>query len=400
MKQKNRICIIADYIDEQYAGIYTYARELITELVRLDTDNEYTFLHCRKNAFFDGQREIIVPLKRFIPGVPSFRKFVWIPHILQKQHFDLVHDLSHIAPFAFARFPGKKVITIHDLTPVLFPQFHVWNSAVVHKIMFPQVFKKADAVIAVSENTKKDIIHKYHPPAPVFVTPLGTRDLSLPPSPSTPPAPSPLFSNPSASTSAPLTAGFNKGDNYILFVSTLEPRKNVETLIKAYNLIRDRGRTEKLVLIGKKGWKSEGIFHTLNESRYKEDIRSHDYIAENELGKYFQNASVFVYPSHYEGFGLPILEAMRFGVPVVAANNSSIPEVVGNAGLLFETKNVEDLAAKLYDLLENKQLRAELGHKGLKQVQKFTWENTARKTVEVYRQVLESGVMQQGQSKI
>ncbi len=364
MKPARRVCVIADYIDEQYAGIYTYAHELIKALLKIDSSYEYTFLHCRKNSFFDGQREIIVQLKRFVPGVPSFRKFVTIPHILRRERFDLVHDLSHIAPFAFARFPGKKVITIHDLTPVLFPKLHVWNSGLVHKIMLPHVFRKADAIIAVSENTKNDIVHTYHPQSPVFVTPLGTRDLA---------------SFASTDVENPI-----RGGNYILFLSTLEPRKNAVTLIEAYNLIRKQGRSEKLVLIGKTGWKSEAIFERIDQSPFRQDIILPGYLSPSEIVPYLRYASTFVYPSLYEGAGLPILEAMHFGVPVIAANNSSIPEIVGDAGLYFETTDPVDLASKLTRLLEDQVLQNSLRSQSLKQAQKFTWENTARKTMEVY----------------
>lgn len=358
---KKKICIIADPIDEQYAGIYTYAAGLITALERLaPTDVEFTYLHLRPNSFFEHLKELILPLKRGIPGYATFRKFIHIPYLLRKHRFDVVHDLSHIAPFPFKKTKYKKVFTVHDLTPVLFPEWHIKNSTVVHKILFPILFRTVEAVIAVSEATKKDILKTYPYAPSITVTHLAAKELERVQLPR---------------------------EKVILFVSTIEPRKDVITLVKAYEELRSAHPevSHKLVLIGKMGWKSDESVTAIESSLYKDDIIWKQYVSDEELAKAYGSASVFVYPSRYEGFGLPILEAMGYGLPVVAANNSSIAEVVEDYGLLFNTGDYLDFSKKLYSLCTDEKTYEHYHQLALERASQFTWEQTAKATLDLYR---------------
>ncbi len=358
---KKKVCIIADPIDEQYAGIYTYAAGLISGLERIGADDiDITYLHLRENLFFEGKKELIVPLKRHIPGYATFRKFFYLPFLFRKHQFDIVHDLSHIAPFPFKKTKYKKIFTVHDLTPILFPEWHIKNSVIVHSILFPILFRTADAVVAVSEATKSDIMNTFPDAPPVTVTHLAGKELE------------------------PVLA---EKEKIILFVSTIEPRKNVVTLVKAYEHLRSTYSevTHKLVLVGKQGWKSEESMAVIMNSPWKNDIIWKEYIPDEELTKTYASASIFVYPSQYEGFGLPILEAMKYGLPVVGANNSSIAEVIGEYGLLCETTDYLDFSEKLYTLCTDDNIYELYHKKSLERATHFSWNDTAKQTLDLYR---------------
>ncbi len=365
MKKPYRICVIADPIDEQYAGIYVYARGLIDALEEVhDTRFEITYLHLKENEFFTGKKELIVPLQRSIPGSATFRKFFWIPFLLKKHKFDLVHDLSHIAPFPRKNTPYKKIFTVHDLTPILFPKWHIKNSVILHRILFPWLLKRVDGVIAVSENTKKDIQENY-PFAPVpYVTYLAHQKM---------PAPHniPMISK-----------------RYILAVSTVEPRKNYPTLIKAFEALVEKGVEEDLVIVGKRGWNCDEEVALINNSKVAGRIHWRGYIEERELATWYAHASVFVYPSFYEGFGLPIVEAMERGVPVVASKTSSMQEVVGDAGLLIDPQDVDTIIDSLYTILTDVTIHDEYARKSLQRGKEFTWERTAQQTLDIYEKVI------------
>lgn len=361
-----KVCIIADCIDDQYAGIYTYATELIEEIEKnTPEDMEFTYIHYKKNDFFANKRELIIPLGKKFPGRKTYRKFFRLPRILKKKGFDIVHDLYHIAPFPLKDTPYKKVVTIHDLTPVLFPQYHVPQGRLQHVIL-PLVIHNADAVIAVSEHTKRDIRKTYGRMDNVHAVSLAAKTLSEP-------------------------EILPEEKKYILYVSTIEPRKNVETLIRAFEKLKEKGYDGKLVLIGKKGWKCEYVFEMIERSLWREDIIRKGYVSATELKGYYLQTQVFVYPSHYEGFGLPVLEAMQYGIPVVAGNNSSLKEVVGDGGILFEEKNDEELVSILEMLLLNDESELERGRyakKSLTQAARFSWRKTVKETIEVYREVM------------
>ncbi|MBI5411641.1 glycosyltransferase [Candidatus Peregrinibacteria bacterium] len=373
-----RIAIIADPIDEQYAGIYTYTKNLIENLVKIDKENEYLFIHIRKNDFFKGKgKEVIIPLWRWLPGYATLRKFFIIPWVLSKHKIDVVHEPAHIAPFIF--FPGKykKIVTIHDLTPVLFPQYHIKNSSVIHSIVFPLLAKRADVIICDSGNTEKDFIKRYHPKCTTQTVHLA--------------ADKKVYRLLSSQEIGDFKNRNNLSSPFILYVGTIEPRKNISCLISAFERIKEQGLPHQLILIGKSGWKNEIEIELIRKSAWKNAIIWLEYVPSNDLHFYYNAADLFVFPSRYEGFGLPILEAMQCGCPVIAADNSSLPEVVGNAGVLVKTDDVDALADSIYNILSDSAYRKTLIQNGLHQAEKFSWEKTARKTIETYNKSLCQG---------
>jgi glycosyltransferase involved in cell wall biosynthesis len=174
-----------------------------------------------------------------------------------------------------------------------------------------------------------------------------------------------------------------------LFVSTIEPRKNIIALISAFNQLKQKHKIDQhLILIGQKGWKYEKIFAEIERSPWKDHIHHLNYLSDEEVALFYSKADVFVYPSHYEGFGLPVLEAMTLGAPVVTSHTSSLPEVAGDAALLIDPNDASHLAEAMLRVISDSQLRQELIEKGKNRSKLFSWEKTAQATLQVYRDLM------------
>jgi glycosyltransferase involved in cell wall biosynthesis len=371
-----KIAIIADPIDEQYAGIYVYAHEFIEAMERNNPGHELVYIHIQRNTFFKGRKELIVPLYRYIPLWATVRKFIWIPQLLKQHNFDIVHDLSHIAPFTFTGSGYKKVITIHDLTPVLFPEWHVAVSGWVHKIIFPRIFRHVDLVLSVSANTKQDILKHYRVNGRIETVLLAARSCVQP-----------LDRDISRQF---LGEKYGLQEDYILYVGTLEPRKNIGLVLDIYCRLRESGIFKgKLVLAGKSGWLLKAFKAKLAAmpQQVHENILITGYVPEEELSYFYSGAELFLYPSLYEGFGLPPLEAMQCGCPVIAARNSSLTEVVGRGGICLPTDNFETWVKTATKILKDKVYRTELIKSGFKQSQTFSWDIHAQKVWQLYAEI-------------
>jgi glycosyltransferase involved in cell wall biosynthesis len=267
------------------------------------------------------------------------------------------------------------VITVHDLSFLFFPQNFRAMNRIYLKTLTRLSVRRARRIIAVSESTRRDLVHQYGlPPAKVDVVYNGV-DAAFRPLPTTE------------------VAAFRRRaglpDRFLLFVGTLEPRKNVARLIEAYARLPE-GRPP-LLLVGGKGWLYDEIFARVEELNLTHEVRHVGYVPATELPLWFNAAELFVYPSLYEGFGLPALEAMACGTAVVASSASSLPEVVGEAGRLADPFDTEALSSAMSQVLTHQEQREELREAGLKQAQAFTWPKAARQTVGTYRQALGQG---------
>jgi len=279
----------------------------------------------------------------------------------------------------FALFPGKnsrKLITIYDLTFIKYPHYaDAVMKTYTQKIR--QCLQQADAAIAISENTKKEIVEHFNfDPDRIYVTPLASRY-----------HPKYLSEEQAAKIQPSLAYDFSRP--YILFVSTIEPRKNIINLVHAFNYLKERSKIpHNLVLIGQKGWNYQDIFGAIASSPWCEQIHHLDYLSSEAVALFYSQAAVFVYPSYYEGFGLPVLEAMTLGAPTIAANTASIPEVVGDAAILIDPNQPLDLAEAILKVLLDPQLQQELIHKGYQRAKLFSWQSTAQGTLQVYRNLV------------
>lgn len=265
---------------------------------------------------------------------------------------------SVIVPALLRSLP--VVTTLFDFTSFIFPEHHQNKAVLIEKIWMRLALKHSRQLLAISQSTKNDAVRLFKiNPAKITVAYLG-----------------PALSNRAEPLDLPTGP-------IILFVGTLEPRKNVVTLVRAFNQLRGENELASLVLAGDWGWRNEEISKAITQSPYTADIHVLGYVDEAQKAYLYQHATVLAFPSWYEGFGMPPLEAMSAGLPVVAANVSSLPEVVGDAGLLISPASVGELAAALKRVLKDDVLRDQLRQRGLTQSKKFNWQNTADVTLGV-----------------
>ena len=281
--------------------------------------------------------------------------------LLEASGVDLVFGSNYFLPRLHSAVARRRVITVHDLTFKRFPELLQQETLVNLDRHMKRELAWADAVICVSESTRRDLLQFYDIDPSRAVTVLsGLAD---------PVAGAPVHGLP---------------ERYLLFVSTIEPRKNLTVLLDAYRRLRQTGAYNgSLVIVGRVGWKSESILSRLRE----EGIVHLDYVQPEQLATIYAKAEAFVFPSIYEGFGFPLLEAMAHGVPTIAANSSSLPEVGGDATLYFEPQDARGLEAQLRRLLVDPELRSSLVARGRKRVAQFRWSRAADETLDVFRRV-------------
>jgi len=269
---------------------------------------------------------------------------------------------------------GKRVVTVHDLTCLLFPELHPWDRRMLFHLGIRRAARLADAIIVPSAATGRDLEARF-PLATtrIRVVPLapGERFIPLPPE---------------DCLAVLARHGLAHGD-YLLFVGNVEPRKNLVALIDAYGRMR-KGipRAPRLVIAGSAGWKNEAIHEAARTSPVAADIRFLGHVPDADLPRLVNGAVAFVYPSLYEGFGLPPLEAMACGTPVITSNRSSLPEVVGDAALVVDPDDRAALADAMARVVSDAALREDLRARGLARARGYTWDETARRTIAVYEE--------------
>ena len=286
---------------------------------------------------------------------------------------DIIHGTDN---YVYPCQKSLRVMTIFDLTFIKYP--HYVNSIVkTYRDRLNSCLKWTDLVITISQNSKKEIIEHFRvAPNRIFVTPLASRY-------------SPNYLSTQSNEGEKPYVEYNFSKPYLLFVSTLEPRKNITNLISAFNFLKQQHKIDHyLVLIGQKGWQYKSIFMSIENSPWKSYIHHFNYLSDELVALFYSKADVFVYPSYYEGFGLPVLEAMTLGAPVVTSNTSSIPEVVGDAALLIDPNDPIQLAEAILKVIRDSQLRQELIDKGKERTKLFSWERTARETLQAYRTII------------
>ncbi|MFC1733913.1 glycosyltransferase family 4 protein [candidate division KSB1 bacterium] len=360
------------------SGVGRYQYHLLKALLDIDQSNFYhlyAFNFRNRHNF----KKIKFPAKNYeINALPIPHRLITLWWMMMKMpRLDQLVgkcDVYHISEIAIQPVKNAKTTAfIHDLTTILFPEHHVKSNVFLHKKRFQNIHK-TDAILTNSESTKKDIIkHLKVSPDKIFVTHLGADD---------------SFRPMKSSDIKPVLTKYRLNKPYILFVGTLEPRKNVKTLIEAFDkLKKDHDIPHQLVLVGQKGWLYKDILKKIESSPYKNDIRHLDYVPEEDLPALMNGAEVFAYPSFYEGFGLPVLEAMQCGIPVVTSNISSMPEVGGEACLYIDPDSADDLADKIYSVVNNPKLQKSLSEKGIERAKDFSWEKCAKDTLKVYKYI-------------
>jgi len=355
----------------QRAGIGRYARGLVRALAQLDRENEYLLLVAgrpKEEATFPPNFK-----PWYLPLSPHWATILWqrlrvpLPADLFTGPLDLFHSPDYVLP-PLRR--GKRLLTIHDLSFLRYPEGADPRLRWYLIQAVPRSIAQADLVLADSQNTKSDLIE-------LLGVEAGKVEVLYP-------GVEGRFRPLDEESLAPVKARYSLDFPFILTVGTLEPRKNHVGLLQAYSLLKGR-YPHRLVIAGGKGWLYEGIFQEVKRLSIEERVFFLGYVPEEDLPALYNLADLFVFPSLYEGFGLPPLEAMACGTPVVVSALSSLPEVVGDGALLVPPQEVEVLAGAMEKALSDPSLREELRSKGLEQAKRFTWSEAAKRLLAIYK---------------
>lgn len=369
-----RIGIISDRLNRPLTGIGNYVYNLINELSKIDKEDIY-LINYEKNNLFPELNKIIIknPFEKF-PKKPFYFWHLYLNYYLNKKKLDL--DIIHSPENAslFVKLTNqKKIITVYDVISLYFPKTFTKITVFRYKLLFSKTIKTSDKIITVSHHTKQDIMKYFKIPEDKIKVIYEAANGNY----------KPLKED----EVNKIRQKYNLNYPFILYVGTLEPRKNIPTLLKAYYKLKKQGIKHKLVITGKRGWKYKSIFETIEKLNLQKDVIFTGYVPDEDLPGLYNAADLFVYPSLYEGFGLPPLEAMACGTPVITSNTSSLPEVVGDAGIMVNPYNVDELANAMYEVLTNDGLREELSKKGLERAKLFSWKKCAKEHLKVYEEV-------------
>lgn len=374
----NKILINGLLLNRQFTGVQYYAENLIKALGSLNckdchfeiilpgsyngglinTEN----LEIKKQEFNNGSR-----VKRI-----AFENFK-LSQYYKQNNCQLFHSPSYVLPY-YWDFPS--VLTVHDIIALDFPEMCQDESAFYFKLFLPRSIKNATRIIAVSNKVKNDIINRFNVPSEkIEVVYHGIADhYSL---------------DVTDEELYKIKKRYNLPEKYILFVGNIEPKKNLERLVQAFHILkRNTEITHKLVIVGKKGWKYGGLIDIIQKLQIAKEILFTGYVPDKHLQGIYKMASIFAFPSLYEGFGIPPLEAMACGTPVMISDRGALPEIASGNALIVNPLCADQMAGSMYKLITDKSLRQKLTANGMEWVTKFTWENAAIKTLEVYREAI------------
>ncbi len=368
------------------AGIGHYTYQLVRHLLKIDKKNTYFLFFDRsvqkKRLDKFRQKNVFIkffPFNQYKRLLPTDCTYFLINASLAREKLDILHSPNLSMPSCYK---GLSVVTVHDLSCYKFPETIQPQELKILRKIIPSVLKEADRIIAVSKATAKDLEEifsltkkkikvVYHGLDKRFFTKRGPVEINR------------------------IKKKYKIKGNYLFFLGTFERRKNIVRLIEAYErfrngLVQTKNQNKdfskyQLVLAGTDGHDSKNIKRKILKSKYKKDIITPGYIPPNDLGRLFSGADLFIFPSLYEGFGLPIVEAMAKKVPVITSRISSLLEVSQNAALLIDPYNVAQIAQAINDVLTDKALNKKLKDKGSKRARNFSWERCARETLKIYK---------------
>jgi glycosyltransferase involved in cell wall biosynthesis len=357
------------------AGVGYYTANLVDALAKIDGTNRYLLYPFFYHIYHPGFKTAVAPpgknfhlLYEKIPKKIIDR--LWNSRIPRKWilgNVDILHSTTFCAP---QDHYGKLIVTIYDISFLTLPECHTEANRQHCLQGTLDAVKYADCIIAISNHGKQELVKYFDVnPDKIVVTHLAAND---------------IFTPCGSEEQNRVLEKYKISRDFIFTVVSYEPRKNIGTLIRAYVDLPDAVKKQHpLIIAGGKGWLNADI-DELIESQASDRIQRIGYIDEQDLPALYSAAAAFVYPSLYEGFGLPILEAMSCGAPVITSNTSSMPEISGDAALFFDPTDVQQLTTHLLELMGDENLRRELSRKGIERAGQFSWEKTARATLKIY----------------
>jgi glycosyltransferase involved in cell wall biosynthesis len=356
-------------------GIGTYIRNLLRNLARVDRETEYVLLCQQHDARVGSQ---LGPNFRSVPEPSpnySLREQIRVPWVLHREAPDVFHAPHYVLP---PLVRCRSVVTIHDCIHLMFPQYLRNRAAYVYaRASMWSAARQARRILTVSEASKRDIIHFFSvPPEKVVVVYNAIEER--------------FAATPSEEAIALVRERYQLNHPFVLYVGNIKPHKNLVRLIEAFAEIRQRGFDQlKLLIIGDEISRLPALRLAVHSHKLHKHVRFLGYLEDETLASLYRLASVFVFPSLYEGFGLPPLEAMASGTPVVTSNVSSLPEVTGDAAILVDPYSVESIVEGITRVLNDPVLAATLRERGLARAREFSWERSVARTRQVYQEVCE-----------
>lgn len=364
-----RIAIDVRALTKQPTGTGYYVKYLLDAFARTEDENQYYLCSSRPFNYVAPMNETrFIPLiQRGLPG--NLWLQIQLPRLIHKQQIELFHSPFGVIPF---RINCATVNTVHDIAFHFYPKLTDAKNRFLLPRLVPKSIELTTAIIVDSEAIKKDLVRTYEvPERKITVIHLA--------------AGSQFHQMPKEEARKYLISKYQIDYPFILFVGTLEPRKNIAGLIHAYHQLPNELQQQyKLVLVGKKGWQYQSLFKLVTDLKLSNRVVFTDYIPDADLVYFYNSASVFVYPSLYEGFGLPIIDAIACGTPVITSNTSSMPELVSYAGILVSPEDTAALQTALINVLTDHELASHLSEKANTHIKLFSWQNTARKTLDTY----------------
>lgn len=381
-----RVVIEATPIQPKPSGVGLYVANLIRALHELQSQENFQLeiaYQPRFKNWLRGNLSVPNPLWEYsnihrlpLPVRVTNQLVYRFPTFFQSYFADKLNSPNILHGTNYSVFPcknSKKILNIYDLTFIKYPDY-IDDVVATYTKRLKRCLQWTDLVLTISKSSKQDIIEYLgFEPERIQVTSLASRY-------------SPEYLTAERTEKLHKIVSYDFSKPYLLFVSTIEPRKNINNLIYAFNLLKENQKIEhQLVLIGQKGWRDRGIFATIESSPWNSHIHHLDYLSDELIALFYSKAEAFVYPSFYEGFGLPVLEAMTLGTPVITSNTSSLPEVAGDAALFVDPYDPEQLADVILNVLTDSQLRQKLIKQGKERASQFSWQKTAEQTLKIYK---------------
>jgi glycosyltransferase involved in cell wall biosynthesis len=368
-----RVGFIVYGLDRPLTGIGRYTLELARAYATLTDQVEVVLLTAGGIGDLDGTPLERVSLAgcRLLPGLLTIGH-VLLPAWARRRRLDVIHDPTAMTPLFFGAGGARIVSTVHDIIPITYPQNSSTLDTLIYTRWLPYKLPHNDAVITVSDYSKRDIAaHWRIAPERIHVVPNGVRADFRP--------------VPEGEARALLARDYGITGRYLLYVGNLTQRKNLESLLRAFPAIRASFPDVRLVIVGPSTFRQTPVGALAESFGIMDAVTVTGAVADSALPSFYSAAEAFVFPSLYEGFGLPPLEAMACGAPVIAANATSLPEVVGDAGVLFDPHDVGALTDAVTRVLSDAALRRDLRARGIARAAGYTWEQSARRHLDVYR---------------
>jgi glycosyltransferase involved in cell wall biosynthesis len=354
------------------AGVGNYTGRLLAAMLERGRDWEFLLYSNRPL----GQLEETLTAAR--PVGEHFTRSHWLwmqlllPRIVARSEPDLLHFTNSLAPLRLSR---PYVLTVHDASLFLHGRYHPKARLLTVRLILPFLAKRAASIITMSNNARRDLVKVLRlPPEKIEVIYEA--------------APPGFHREIDAAYQLAVRKKYGLPDRYLLYVGTIEPRKNLSRLVRAFGQLRQQGYRHQLILAGPNGWQMDGFTAEIERLELQKSIRMLGYVPAEDLPGLYSQASVFVFPSLYEGFGLPPLEAMACGVPVLTSNNSSLAEICADAAHLVNPRDEGEIVNGLRALLDDPDWRAELARRGRHRSREFSWSEAAGQTMALYERVL------------